>query len=377
MKRICIIASAPRGIVSFWKTNIEKLSTKFDIYVVANFDKADVFDGLKIVSAKSIPIERRPNIKKDIKALIKLKHYFKEERFDAFISMSSKASLLAAIAGKFAGIPIRMLIFTGQIWANLSGGKKFFFKTIDRLTVCLNTHLLVDGKSQQEFLVANKILKEGQSTVLANGSICGVDVDKFKPVDSVRESERKKLNLDENNIVYCFMGRVNRDKGTFELLEAFNRLVVSRANAKLVLIGNTEGVSNESMSKYDNIVIDKNLILYGYSSKPYEALQCADVFCLPSYREGFGMSAIEAASVGLPVICSDAYGLRDSFIENETGLMCKKMDVDSLYQCMCKFYDDNEFRRQCGIKGQNRVVELFSRELVSNAWLQYFTDIVK
>ena len=371
-RKLCVVASAPSGIVSFWKTNIERLAEHFDVYVVANFTDESVFDGLCIKGANSVIIERRPSVVSGIKAVRELTRYFKQMKFDGFISMSSNASLVAAIAGKLVGIPFRARIFTGQIWANKTGLSRMFFKMIDKFTVLMNTHFLVDGKSQQGYLVENGILKNNQSVVLANGSICGVDIEKFSPNVEKREEERARLGFQKSDVVYVFMGRINRDKGTYELLEAFNRLAESKDNAKLLLIGNNEGVTEETFSSYPNIVYGKNLICYGYTKTSYYALQTGDVFCLPSYREGFGMSVIEAAAVALPVIASDAYGLRDSFVDGTTGLKCRVKDVETLYNAMKMLYDDEDMRTSYGRAGRKRVEKMFSMELVSNAWLDYF-----
>lgn len=371
-KKLCIVASAPSGIISFWKTNIEKLAPHFDVYVVANFTDEKVFDGLCIKGAKSVNIERRPTIASGLRAVRELKQYFKQMHFDGFISMSSNASLVAAIAGKIARVPFRCRIFTGQIWMNRTGFSRMFFKTIDRFTVWTNTHLLVDGRSQQKYLIKNGILKEGQSGIIANAAICGVDVEKFSPDTNKRIEERTKLGLKDSDVVFIFMGRMNREKGVYELLEAFNRLVKDNENAKLLLIGSNEGVPEEVFKSYPNIVYGKNLVYYGYTKTPYYALQAGDVLCLPSYREGFGISVIEASAVTLPVIVSDIYGLKDAYEDGVTGLKCKARDVDSLYEAMKTLYDDKDMRISFGEAGRERTKHLFSMELVSNAWLDYF-----
>lgn len=370
--KICFVAST--GIPNFHRTNIEKLSEDFDIYAVMKIQNPEVFNGVKVVEAHSIEIERRPSIFKDIKALWELYRYFKTNKFDIFVSQSSKSSLLCAIAGRLAGVPIRVRIFTGQLWANKMGVGRFFFKCVDKLTVALNTHILVDGKPQRTYLIENGILKDDQATVLANGSICGVDVDKFHPEQKVHIELRNSMGLSDSDIVFAFMGRVNREKGIFELLQAFDILASKYSNIKLVLIGNSEGIDKESMSIYPNIRIGDNLILYGYTTEPYKTLQLADIFCLPSYREGFGMSAIEAASLELPVICSDAYGLGDSFVEGKTGLKCKVKDVKSLVAAMETYIQHPELIKQYGCNGRDRVVEMFNKDLVSNAWSEYFKE---
>ncbi len=367
--KICFVAST--GIPTFHRTNFEKISEDFDVYAVMNIKNPDVFNGIKVVEAHSIEIERRPSIFKDLKALWLLYRYFKNNKFDIFVSQASKPSLLAAIAGKIAGVPVRIRIFTGQLWANKKGVGRLFFKTIDKLTVALNTHILVDGKPQRKYLIENKILKDGQATVLANGSICGVDTEIFKPNDSIRRELRNKFNISDKDIVFAFLGRINRDKGIFELLEAFNLLLPEYDNIKLVLIGNSEGINEDILSKYPNIKIGQNMILYGYTKEPYKTLQIADVFCLPSYREGFGMSAIEAASLSLPVIISDAYGLGDSYVNGETGIQCKVKDSKSLADAMRFYIMYPDKMPIFGKKGRERIVNEFNKELVSGAWSEY------
>ena len=375
-KKICIIAAAPSGIINFHKTNIQELAKSFDVYIISNFEDKTMFSSLDIVDAFPVRIERRPSIKDDLRALKELYKVFKRERFDAFLSMSANASLLSAIAGRMAKIPIRIRIFTGQILVYMTGMKRKFFRVVDKITVALNTHLLTDGKPQREFLEEQGILKKGQAEVLANGSICGVDTELFKPNKSARASERAKLGLKEDDVAFTFMGRVNRDKGTFEMLAATNELAKTYNNLKLVLIGNMEGLTEDVIKQYPNLVIGKNVLLYGYTSKPYETLSLADVFLLPSYREGFGMSAIEAASIGLPVICSDAYGLRDSYVDGVTGLTCKVKDVPTLVDAMKKMHNDKQMREQMGKAGRERIVEKFDKSLVSQAWHEYFKKIL-
>jgi glycosyltransferase involved in cell wall biosynthesis len=154
-------------------------------------------------------------------------------------------------------------------------------------------------------------------------------------------------------------------------------LVKDNEDAKLLLIGSNEGIPDDIFSSYPNISYGENLICYGYTKTPYIALQAGDVLCLPSYREGFGISVIEASAVTLPVIVSDIYGLRDAFDDGKTGLKCKPKDADSLYEVMKTLYNDKDLRVSLGNAGRERTKELYSMELVSNAWVDYFRKNIK
>ena len=375
-KKICFIVSAPSTARVFLKNHIARLSEYFDVYLVANIHDSSEIEGMNLSGYKSVGIERRPNIKKDLKALGELRRYFKEMNFDSVQAQASKPSLLTAIAAKQARIPVRIRIFTGQIWCNMTGFKRQFFKFIDRLTVRLNTHLLADGKPQMEYLIEQEIVKREKIRVLGNGSICGVDVSKFNPNENERNEVRAELGYKEEDVVYTFLGRLRKEKGIKEILSAFNKLVVDCPHARLLLLGNDEDHCELWLKDYSNINNGLKVNFYGYTKQPYRMLQAGDVYMLPSYREGFGMSVLEASCMNLPVICSDIYGMADTFVNGVTGLKCKVQDDKTLYECMKKLYDDKNLREKMGKAGRKRVEELFPKELVTKAWLDFYKETV-
>lgn len=376
-KKICFVVAIPGVANGFLKEPIKKLATEFDVYLASNFDGKPMELDLPLKGYLDFPIERNPSIINEIKTLHILCKYFKKEKFFAVHSQALNASILNSIAGWMSRIPHRIRIFTGQMWVTMSGSRRWFYRMLDRLTVKLNTELLVDGYPQREFLIGEKILKKGQAVVLANGSISGVDVERFSPSDEIRLNERTELNIRQDQVVYTYLGRLKRDKGLYEILAAFNRLVVDHKNAFLLLFGNDEGNVMSHLQEYENIKDGENFCYFGLTRKPEKSLQAADVFLLPSYREGFGVSAIEASCLGLPVICSDTYGMADTMIDNVTGLRCKVGDVETLYQCMLKLYNDKDLRKNLGDAGRKRILKDFSCELVSNAWLDFYRNLDK
>ena len=252
-KKICFVVAAPATAMAFLKGHIESLSEIYDIFLVANIKSESEIEGLKLAGYKSIQIERKPSIKADLKALRDLYKYLKEQHFDAVQSQASKPSLLMAIAAKRARIPVRIRIFTGQIWCNMTGLKRQVFKFFDRLTVKLNTHLLADGYPQMEYLIEQGIVKREKIQVLGNGSICGVDASKYRPTLEVRNGVREDLGYTENSVVYTFLGRLKAEKGIREILAAFNRLVLECPESRLLLIGQDEENCISWLKDYHNI----------------------------------------------------------------------------------------------------------------------------
>ena len=376
-KKICFVVSTPSTAIAFLKNHIACLSEHYDVYLVANYSDVSEIADLKLAGSKSIKIERRSNILADLKALKELRQYFKDQEFACVQSQASKPSLLTAIAAKQAKIPVRIRIFTGQIWCNMTGLKRQIFKAIDRLTVRLNTHLLVDGRPQMEYLKEQGIVKKDKIKMLGNGSICGVDVSRFNPTEKVRKEERYLLGYTDENVVYTFLGRLKREKGIKEILSAFNKLVIEHPNARLLLIGFDEENCVQWLKEYPNIKDGAKVNFYGFTKEPYRILQAGDVYVLPSYREGFGMSVLEASCMKLPVICSDIYGMADTFVEGITGLKCRVKDDITLYECMKKLYGDKQLRISMGISGRERVEKLFPQDLVTSAWVDFYRNVVK
>lgn len=374
-KRICFVVAIPGTALSFLKEQIKSLSKDFDIYLATNLTGQPDFEIEGLSGVHHIPLKREISVWDDLKTVSKLASYLKEMRFDIVHSVTPKAGLVTALASRFAGIKHRIHIFTGQVWATRKGVLRSLLKTMDKVIATLDNHILVDGESQRRFLISEGVISEKKSKVLGAGSICGANTAKFSPSASEREKQRALLGIPPEKIVFSFMGRLNRDKGIFELFEAFDNLIKSCPNAYLLLFGRDEENCMANIGKYPNIHENVNFKYAGSTSTPELSLQASDVFCLPSYREGFGMSVVEASCLGIPVICSDAYGLAETMVDNITGLRCKVADTQSLEQAMKRLYDDPELRKKLGDNGRKRVLDLFSGEKIISAWVDYYTTL--
>lgn len=377
-KKIAFVVAIPLTARVFLMDHIEFLQKEYEVHLIANFptenDKKE-FEEKNIV-CHSAPILRSINPIGDLKGLIVLRKIFKKQKFDCVHSVTPKAGLLTALAGKIACIPNRIHIFTGQVWATRNGIMRFILKTMDKLLVACDTRILVDGEGQRQFLIKEGILKGKNSTVPAEGSIAGIKLNKFVISEEVRNEERKKIGLSEDNVVFIFLGRLNHDKGIGELYEAFNRLVTECPKAVLLFYGIDEEGYDKKVSSYPNIVKGKNYFFPGPTKTPFKVLQAGDVFVLPTWREGFGVSVLEAQALELPVITSDAYGVVDASVENVTGLRCGVNDPEGLYKAMKQYYNDTDLRKRHGKAGRKRVEEKFNNERVSQAWLDIYKDIL-
>lgn len=376
-KKICFVVVQSTTINSFLKNHISALSQNYDVYVAGNIQSMDEIPELKVCGLYHFDVQRQITIHKDIKALWQLYRYFKQMKFDAVHSVTPKAGLTTAIAAKLAGIKHRTHIFTGQVWATRHGFMRSLLKAIDKIIAHLDNHILVDGESQRQFLIKNGVVSSEKSRVLGAGSISGVNTEAYNPSPETREQMRKELGLSPDKVVFAFSGRANRDKGIYELYEAFNNIAPNHPEAFLLLFGWDEGNCIQEISKYPNIVDGENFHFYGFTPTPGIQLQASDVFLMPSYREGFGSSVIEASCLGLPVICSDAYGIMDAMEEGVTGLRCKVADTQSLQTAMETLLNNKELREQLGANGRKMVFEKFKGDVITAEWVKFYKNILQ
>ena len=374
-KRICFVTAIPRTAQSFLRDHIAALSKEYDIYLAGNINGVEEIEGLALAGWYRIDIERGISIRKDLKSIFEVRRLFKKEKFDAVHSVTPKAGMVTAIAGKMAGIKHRTHIFTGQVWCTRKGLIRMILKSIDKIIARLDNHILVDGKSQRDFLIKEGVLREGQAQVFGNGSISGVNFERFVPNLRERKNVRSKLGIKDDSICFVFLGRLTYEKGIRELYEAFNRLAGETNKVFLLLIGDDEGDFISHLNDYSNIN-QSNCYYCGRVPNPEIELNAGDVFVLPTYREGFGTSVLEAASIGLPAITSNVYGVLDAVIEGETGFRCKVGDIDTLYECMKKMCDNPDVMREMGVKSRKRVLSDFNGAQLTEYWMQFYDSLL-
>ena len=356
--------------------HLQALAGIAEITVVANFVPDDeTFPWPENIARVAIPITRPIAPWADLLALLALLRLFRQQRIELVHSITPKAGLLAMLAGALAGVPLRLHTFTGQVWITRNGLARSLLKGADRLIARLATHVLADSASQREFLIAHGIVAASKSAVLAQGSICGVDTARFRPDAAARERVRRSHGIPADALVFLYLGRINRDKGLLDLAQAFAEFGSGFPDAHLLLVGPEEGDMHAALSGAVAGCASR-LHYAGLTNRPQEYFAAADVFCLPSYREGFGTTIIEAAAAGVPAIGSRIYGITDAIAEGATGLLFAAGDVRQLAQCMRTLAGDAGLRTRMGQNARERAGRDFSAAVVTTALLEYYAKLL-
>lgn len=312
----------------------------------------------------------------DWHALMGLVRLFRQIRPLIVHSTMPKAGLLTAVAGFLARVPIRLHTFTGQPWLGLAGPKRWVARLADSLIGSLNTYCYADGPSQRRFLVEEGLIAEHRIATICDGSLAGVDLhrfnaDRFGP--AVRAQVRAELKIGPESLVVLFIGRMARDKGIRELLDATRQLHAEGLNFCLVLVGPMDdeagGRSTFESSEFNGLPY---LRYIGYTPNPERFLCAADVFSLPSYREGFSTAVLEAGAMGLPTVGTKIYGLIDPVEDNETGLLVEPRNAGALADALRTMLTIPGLRKRLGRQARLRVVKLFAADRVNSALLSEY-----
>ncbi|MBO9536947.1 glycosyltransferase family 4 protein [Herbaspirillum sp.] len=371
--KMAIVATSEMTIKAFLREHIDALRRRHAVTVIVNTGEPGFLAALGMPDVRVIPVNIARQISpwKDLSVLSELVRIMFRERFDIVFSVTPKGGLLGMLSGFVARVPVRIHMFTGQVWATRSGMARRILKAADRLIARLATRLLVDSESQRLFLVEEKVVASARCRVLAEGSICGVDTERFRPDAGAREMIRRELGIAGEVPVVLFLGRLNRDKGVLDLAQAMADLsAAGRDDWHLLVVGPDEGGLRARMKEICAMAAER-LHFVDYTDQPQKYMAAADIFCLPSYREGFGSVVIEAAAVGVPALASRIYGLTDAVDDGRTGLLFAAADVPDLARNLSRMLDDPALRQVMGENARQRAQTLFSSKAVTAAFVAY------
>ena len=317
---------------------------------------------------KPIEVLRKISIGKDLKAVVATYKYIKELKADVVTGHTPKGGLIAMLASWIARVPIRIYFRHGLVYETSTGLKRSLLVNIDRLASRLATKIVCVSPSVARRSIEDGLNPECKQVVLAKGTCNGIDIERFNKKSVSKEqlqSLRMNHGINDGDFVIGFAGRLVRDKGIIELVRAYQEIRKEHQNVKLMLVGMLEIRDALPEDVVKTIKEDKGIISTGYvcyaTIEQFYALM--DVYVLPSYREGFPTSVLEASSMEIPVITTRATGCRDSIIEGETGFFVNHDEKD-LEQALRKLYDDASLRESMGMVGRKFVEDNFRQEIV-------------
>ncbi len=290
-----------------------------------------------------VPMERRISPVKDLKSLWRLIRVFRREKPAMVHSMTPKAGLLSMLAAWVCRVPVRVHTFTGLVFPTATGLTQKILILTDRLTCACATHIVPEGEGVRNDLASYRITGK-PLRVLGHGNVRGIDLAHY---DRTPDVEARAAGIRKEGVfTFVFVGRLVRDKGINELVEAFAGLNRVHPATRLVLVGGQEpGLDPLSPGTQAEIGGNPAIEAVGSQADVRPWLAASDAFVFPSYREGFPNVVIEAGAMGLPSIVTDINGSREIVVEGRNGIVvpprvASRYEQSFVRNCLKEFYKE-------------------------------------
>lgn len=378
MNKIIRTSTIPLSLNVLLKGQLKFLSQFFNIIGISS-EGNDLLEVEKREKIKTIAVEMERGISpvKDFISLIKLVLILKKQKPQIVHSITPKAGLLTMLAGKIAGVPIRMHTFTGLIFPTKTGFVQKLLIKMDQLLCWAATNIYPEGNGVKNDLINYKITSKPLK-VLANGNVNGIDLEFFSTIHITEQTQnnlKQSINISTTDFVFIFVGRLVGDKGINELVEAFSKL--KDQNSKLLLVGSLESELDPLQDKtLKEIETNPAILTVGFQKdvRPYFAISHALVF--PSYREGFPNVVMQAGAMELPSIVSDINGCNEIIIEGKNGTIIPVKSSDVILIAMQKMIDDKDFYHELKKNARPMIQARYEQSVVWNALLAEYNQLI-
>lgn len=320
-------------------------------------------EGVRTVGVK---MERHVSPFKDFVALVKLVKVLYQEKPDMVHSMTPKAGLLCMMAAKMAGVPIRLHTFTGLVWPTATGLLRKILIMTDRMTCACATHIVPEGEGVKQDL--QRCITKKPMKVLGYGNVRGVDLNYWR-----RNVEKSK----GSPFTFVFVGRIIRDKGINELVDAFMKLRQQYSGIRLLLVGPYEENLDPILPETKRLIETSDAIdTVGNQKDVRPFYEQSDVLVLPSYREGFPNVVLEAGAMELPSIVTDINGSREIIENRKNGVIVPPRDEPALYDAMKWMVEHPAERTEMAENARPMVASRFEQRFVRQCLKDYYKVIL-
>lgn len=346
-KKIIRTATVPLSLDLFCRGLLRDLSSRYEIIALSSPQpELDSIRKREKVRTISVPMARKIAPFSDLKSLFELIRVFRKERPDMVHSITPKAGLLSMMAAKWTRVPVRIHTFTGLIFPYEKGWKRRLLMTTDRLTASCATHVIPEGVGIRDDLIRFRITRK-PLRVLGNGNVRGIDLSHYVRTEKLsrRAADLRNIyDIPDDGFAFVFVGRLDRDKGIDELVQAFRMLEKEYPNVHLFLVGAEEPEGKSILDETKEIIAQDDHIHLsdGWQADVRPWYAAADALVHPSRREGFPNVVIEAGAMGLASIVTDINGSREIVKDGQNGTIVPAQDPEALYGAMKDFLEHPE-----------------------------------
>ena len=387
MKKLIRITTVPISFKVLLKGQLRFMASNgFDVKGVSSEGEElkEVRENEGIVM-EAINMSRKITPFQDLKSLWEMWNFLRKEKPQIVHTHTPKAGIIGMLAARLAGVPHRLHTVAGLPLMEATGIKRKILNFVEKLTYSSATRVYPNSKGLYDFILQNNFTQSNKLKIIANGSSNGINTTFFSPAQ-VSEIEkitlREKLNIQPDDFVFVFVGRIVSDKGINELIKAFSELQTAENNEltgiKLLLVGGLESdldpLNPETLAEINQ---NKDIISVGFQQDVRPFFAISDALAFPSYREGFPNVVMQAGAMGLPSIVSDINGCNEIIVEGKNGLIIPPKNVEKLKEKMLTLAKDKNLYTK--LKGNSRrmIENRYEQSVVWNALLEEYEGLLQ
>lgn len=376
------ITTVPVSLSVLLKDQLRYMAGHFEVLAVSSPDKVlEQVGAREGVRTAPVTMTRAITPVQDVKALWKLYRLLKKEKPAIVHTHTPKAGLLGMIAGRMAGVPVRLHTVAGLPLMENTGMKRKVLDFVERLTYRCATHVYPNSRQLAGFILENRFCNEQKMKVLGNGSSNGINTGFFQPGEELEKAAgalSKKYGFTDRNFVFVFVGRLVKDKGIEELVEAFSALKEKHPDIKLLLVGPYEPERDPLAPATRKIIeTDDSIIHAGFQQDIRPYLMISQALAFPSYREGFPNVPMQAGCFNLPSIVTDINGCNEIIEDGKNGLIIPAKNVPELQGAMERLLTNTALYQTLQSNARKMIVDRYEQKYLWELLLKEYHDQLK
>jgi glycosyltransferase involved in cell wall biosynthesis len=367
---IVIVTTVPETLATILKGQPAWLNQYCSVVCVtspgAMLEKVKEHEGVRVFE---VPMNRGISPFRDLVSIFRMWRVLRRVKPDVVHSYTPKAGLVTMLAAFMAGARVRIHTFTGLVFPTSGGFKRKILVAIDRFICAAATTVVPEGEGVAVDLRADSITSK-PLRVIGNGNIAGVDTQYFQPGKCL-----PLQHVRSDSFTFCFIGRLNRDKGLQELVSAFTSL---DGESELLLVGGSDDTAPVDAVTLGHIQSHPRIQTTGFLDDIRPALEACDVLILPSYREGFPNVVLQAGAMGKPVIASDINGCNEVIENDFNGWLVPPRDASALAERLAYVMSlSPDERARLGNNARVRIVERYEQAAYRRNLLEFYRKVAR
>lgn len=357
---IAILTNADMGLYKFRKELIEQLCKDHEVYIV--LPDGNYIEPLIQLGCKFVRFEFNRRGTNPIDDFIQITRYLKilkELKPDIVLTYTIKPNVYGGLACRIAKLPYIANV-TGLGTTIENGGLLSFISTfLYKIGLKGASCVFFQNENNQKLFIDRKIVK-GKSRLIP-GSGVNLQAHCVEPYPN-----------DKDGIRFLFVGRIMKNKGIGELLEAMHQIHQENDKATLDIVGWSDEDYSEALKKAEQ---EGSIHYHGLQPDVHPFYTNCHCTVLPSYHEGTANVMLEASATGRPVITTRVPGCQETFDEGKTGFGCDLKSAESLADAMRKFLSTTQDRRRkMGLAARKKMEMEYDRNIVLKAYKEEIQD---